>query len=186
LGVFVGSSGAENLRLRGKLDRNANLVVLKGDQRQCSTGRPLGEPKINWDIKLSGSLHSIARDKVGTIVTGHELVAGLLLGTARKLVPKVGKSAINFVNSLAANLNLGTLDQCMTKLRDVGGVLGALLKGDLEPESMQKITVSANDGDKLVAKAGGVRLEGLFHGFARKICVSAIQIFEESNLTITG
>ena len=179
-------SGTENLTRLGKLDRNANLVVLKGDQRQCSASRALGEPKVNWDVKLSGSLHSIARDKVGTIVTGHELVASLLLGTARKLVPKVGESAINFVNSLAANLNLGTLDQCMTKLRDVGGGSIRLLKGDLEPESMQKITVSANDGNKLVAKASGIRLEGLFHGFAREICVSAIQILEESDLTVTG
>jgi len=182
----AGRSGTENLTRRGKLDRNANLVVLKGDQRQCSASRALGEPEINWDVKLSGSLHSVARDKVGTIVTGHELVASLLLGTARKLVPKVGESAINLVNSLAANLNLGTLDQCMTKLRDVGSGCSRLLKGDLEPESMQKITVSANDGDKLVAKAGRVRLEGLFHRLARKICVSAIQILEESDLTVTG
>ena len=181
-----GGSATENLSRRGKLDRNADLVVLEGNQGQGGTSGALGEPEVDRDVELSRSLHSVARDKVGTVVTGHELVTGLLLGTARKLVPKVGESAINLVNSLATNLNLGTLDQCMTKLRDVGGVVGALLKGDLEPESMQKITVSANDGNKLVAKAGRVRLESLLDRLARKICVSAIQVLEESNLTITG
>jgi hypothetical protein len=51
---------------------------------------------------------------------------------------------------------------------------------------VKKITVSANDGDKLVAKAGRVRLEGLLDRLAREICVSAIEILKKSDLTITG
>lgn len=51
---------------------------------------------------------------------------------------------------------------------------------------MQKVTISADDGDKLVAKVGRVRLEGLLHGLAREVCVSAIQIFEKRDLAVTG
>ena len=51
-------------------------------------------------------------------------------------------TAVDLVNALAANLDLSTLDESVTKL---GNILSSALirrDGDLEPESVEQISVS--------------------------------------------
>ena len=136
-------NGPEALVDRAKINVDANLVVLKGNEGKGKT-RVLAEPELKGNVEgglgegvarganLAGGVgHARAVDRregrIGNVgelsgVADHGVVRLLLVDGLGKLVPDVHPVAELAVDALAADLNLNLRDELLTREVEPAGV----------------------------------------------------------------
>ena len=165
--------GPEALVDRAKIDVDADLVVLEGDEGKGKTG-VLAEPELKGDVKgglgkgvarganLAGSVgdaRAVDRRerRVGDVgelggVADHGVVGLLLVDGLGKLVPDVHPVTELAVDALAADLHLDLRDELLTREIKPAGVNAGV--GRLGGTGVGHALVDLRQGD---LKNGGVR-----------------------------
>jgi hypothetical protein len=190
-----------------KVEVNLDFVVLKSNEGKGKSGIA-AKPELKRNIKSSfrkgitgstdlsrsvGTTGSIDGSKrrvsdVGKLsgVTNHLEVSTLLFGGKSKLVPDVHPVTVLTVNSLTTNLNLNLGDKLFSgEIEPAGTAARDFRKSNLKIGAVSKITISAY-GACDTATEIGLSVESLFDRFHRKVSVTTVSNFPESNLGITG
>ena len=201
-----------------QLNVNLHLVILEGNKRKRET-RVAAEPELERHVKRGlrkrAARHarvargaSVARDVDGRErwvrqvselrgLPDHLVVAALLFGGHRKLIPQVHELPVLTVNALPSNLNLHVINHVDTRVIDPagkGGVtsrtlrLGWVAGVDLREHHLKvgavgKIAI-ARDGALHTAAEVSLPIESLFNRFHGEISVSAVGNFPECDLRV--
>ena len=212
-GRVKGADRPEALINRAKIDVDADLVVLEGNQREGKT-RVLAEPELEGDVEggfgegvtrrahLLGGIRlaravNVGESRVSNVgelgrVANHRVVALLLTGGHGELVPDVHPVAVVAIDALAANLNLHLRDELLTGVIEpasehiagrVAEILPDLGQGDLKHRAVGKIAV-ARDGAGYAAAEVGLTVERLLNRLHREVGVSAVSDLPVSNLRV--
>jgi len=133
-------------------------------------------------------------------VSNHPEVSALLLGGHCELVPDVHPVTVMAVNSLASNLDLNLGNKLLTREIEPSGIDTSSLSSGVASETHKlvdlgecnlkvcavgKISVSGDDALDTASKVG-LSIESLFNRLNRKVSVSAVSNFPESNLRVTS
>jgi len=196
-----------------QLNVNLHLVILEGDKRKRET-RVAAEPELERHVKRGlrkrAARHArVARGAVDSRerwvrqvselrgLPDHFVVAALLFGGHRKLVPQVHELSVLAVNALPSNLNLHVINHVDTRIIDPAGKDGVtsralrrvwvagvdLREHHLKVGAVGKITI-ARDGALHTASEVSLPIESLFNRFHSEISVSAVGYFPECYLRI--
>lgn len=205
----------EALVNRAKVDVDAHLVVLEGNERE-GKARVLAEPELERDVqgrlreriarsahllggrRLARAIHHRERG-VGHVrelggVANHRVVALGVASRHGELVPDVHPVAVVAVNALAANLHLDLGDELLTREVKPAGIditagvlelLANLREGDLEHGAVRKVAI-ARDGAGHAPTKVGLAVEGLLNRLKSKVGVAPVSDLPVSNLRITS
>ena len=201
-----------------QLNVNLHLVILEGDKRKRKT-RVAAEPELERHVKRGlrkrAARHarvargaSVARDVDGRErwvrqvselrgLPDHLVVAALLFGGHRKLIPQVHELPVLAVNALPSNLNLHVINHVDTRVIDPAGKDGVtsrtlrlvwvagvdLREHHLKVGAVGKIAI-ARDGALHTAAEVSLPIESLFNRFHGEISVSAVGNFPECDLRV--
>ena len=201
-----------------EFDVNLNLVVLEGNKRKRET-RVAAEPELERHVKgrlrkraarrarVAGSARVARRvdrgelgvRKVGKLssLANHLVVATLLLGGHRELVPQVHPVTVLAVDALSTNLHLDVVDHVDTRVVDPAGkgsvAARALVAGvgagvDLREHHLKvcavgKVTVARNSALDTATEIG-LSIESLLNRFHGKIGVATVRHLPESDLRV--
>jgi hypothetical protein len=111
------------------------------------------------------------------------------------LEPKPSRFSAPTVNALTTDLDLDVADENVSDVVDPtkaerfisSGSGGALNKGksNLKVNTVNQITITRNGAGNTLAEIGG-SVKGLFNRFDRKVSVTAVNNFEESDLGVSS
>lgn len=214
-GVVKRADRPEALINRAKIDVDADLVVLKSNQRERQT-RVLAEPELQRDVQgrlgegvtrsahllggvgLARAIH-LREVRVRDVselsrVANHGVVT---LHQARRhgeLVPDVHPVAVVAINALATNLDLHLRDELLTGVikppgKHIAGSVAKILtdlgEGHLEHGAVRKIAIS-RDGAGDTPTEVRLAVEGLLNGLHRKVRVSPVGHLPVRDLRVAG
>jgi hypothetical protein len=160
--------------IRRKVDVDAHLVVLEGDEGQVETGVAVEE-------KDEGEVHLL----FGTSLSGGHLTVVSLLGLIEvKLGVQTPPLLVVLVNALTTNGQLNVVDGTLgNPARSLGIDVGVRL--EFEVHVADKITVTG-DGDGHAAGVGGSTVDGLLDVLHREVGVALVFRLVKSYLRVTG
>lgn len=202
----------EALVKRAELKVDLDLVVLESNEGEGES-RVAAEPELERHVEgglregvtgLAHLAHGAALRGAGTSNLGelgvshvgelgglanHLVVATLLLGGHRELVPDVHPVTELAVNTLATNLNLHHAHELLAGVVQPAGVCGIALlhlrEGHLKVDTVGEVTIT---GDSALNTASeiGLTVEGLFNRFHGEVGVATVSHLPESNLGVTS
>ena len=155
-----------------KVDVDAHLVVLEGNQGQVETGVAVEE-------EVEGEVDSL----VGN-TRSHLTVSGLLRLIEVKLGVQTPPLLVLLVDALTTNGKLDVVDGTLGHPRGAS-LVDAGLHLELDVHVADEITVTG-DGHGHAAGVGGGTVDGLFDVLHREVGVALVFRLEESHLRVTG
>ena len=219
--VLSGSDSPQHVLEVVHLEDNLDLVVLEGNERDSKT-RVLAVPELQRNVKGRGregitvdaarsahggtsitdrfSFLATAGSEVGQIggVTNHLVVPFLLAGSDSQLVPDVHPVTVLAIDPLAADLDLDTADDLLTRVVEppskawVGSTRATIIlsrrsldlwQGHLKVGPVGEVTVPADSASNPATEVG-LAVEGLFDRLCSEVGVSAVCNLPESDLGV--
>jgi len=171
------------LESRAELDRDADFVVLKSDQRKSKTGVAV-KPELERNVVDAVESRGSFKTDVGRLFANHLVVSELFLRGLRKLIPNLEPRSEVSVDALSTDLDLYVVNESVSdrvSVRDLvvvsrsrSGVVEVVeLEGgklNLKVDLVDKVTVTrdrASDFLSEVSLAGEDLLDRLFGEVSR-------------------
>ncbi len=187
-GLHLGGVPHHQLAPGAELEVDADLVVLEGDQGEGEAG-VAAEPEVHGDV------HRVLGQRGGGgggrgqsgVHADHVVVAELVAGGLRELVPHVHPLAVLAVDALAADVDVHGLDERVADevhpaVRGVAGqVVGDLGQLDAKVHPVDEIAVARDGACDLLAEVH-LAVERLLNRFQGEVRMSSVHGFEERNL----
>jgi hypothetical protein len=208
--------GVDHVAELVKLEVDANLVVLEGDQGEGQTSVTV-EPELEWDIEgvlrgaLAGGVGVIRAIAVGGAVVlaintrlneqvdelgnvaDHLLITELLAGFEGELVPDVQPITVVLVDALTTDLDLNRLNEV---------VAGVVQPAEFRTRTIRRLELNLGEGgleihvlNHITVTGDGARytlskvcraVEGLLNGLHREVGVAAVYNLEKGNLWLAS